>query len=137
MLSSLVTVRTALVAIPWVFQAWHICHETTRSVLSGKLLFVGDSGASSHMVGEDKDLFAKIPILGKVNAANRTSMPTVCKGKMNVEAIPKQGKSSKGVLTVKVAKGMLHKLFSFTTALMHEWKMYGAKKENGDILRSS
>ena len=52
---------------------------------------------------------------------------------MNVEAIPKQGKSSKGVLTVKVAKGMLHKLFSFTTAVMHDWKMYGAKIENGDI----
>ena len=84
------------------------------------------------MVGEDKDLFAKIPIQGKVNAANGTSMPMVCKGKMNVEAIPKQGKSSKGVLTVKVAKGMMHKLFSFTTALMHDWKMYGAKEENGD-----
>ena len=60
-------------------------------------------------------------------------MPMVCKGKMNVEAIPKQGNSSKGVLTVKVAKGMLHKLFGFTTALMYDWKMYGAKKENGDI----
>ena len=51
---------------------------------------------------------------------------------MNVEAIPKQGKSSKGVLTVKVAKRMLHKLFSFTTAFLHDWKMYGAKKENAD-----
>ena len=59
-------------------------------------------------------------------------MPMVCKCRMNVEAIPKQGKSSKGVLTVKVAKGMLHKLFSFTTALLHDWKMSGAKKENGD-----
>ena len=28
---------------------------------------------------------------------------------------------------------MLHKLFSFKTALLHDWKMYGAKKENGDI----
>ena len=28
---------------------------------------------------------------------------------------------------------MLHKFFSFTTALMHDWKMYGAKKENRDI----
>ena len=82
---------------------------------------------------EDKDLFAKTPIQGKVNAANGTSMPMVCEGKMNVEAIPKQGKSSKGVLTVKVAKGMLHKLFSLTTALFHDWKMYGAKKKNGDI----
>ena len=52
---------------------------------------------------------------------------------MNVEAIRKQGKSSKGVLTIKVAKGMLHKLFSFTMALLHDWKMCGAKKENGDI----
>ena len=52
---------------------------------------------------------------------------------MNVEAIPKQGKSSKGVLTIKFAKGMLHKLSSFTMLFLHDWKMYGAKKENGDI----
>ena len=60
-------------------------------------------------------------------------MPMVCKDKMNVEAIPKQDKSSKAVLTVKVAKGMLHKLFSFTTAHTHDWKMYGVEKEKGDI----
>ena len=48
------------------------------------------------MVAEDKDLFPKTSIQGQVNAANGTSMPMVCKGKMNVEAIPKQGKSSKG-----------------------------------------
>ena len=50
-----------------------------------------------------------------------------------MEAIPKQGKSSKGVLSIKIAKGMFHKLFSFTTALLHDWKMYGTKKENRDI----
>ena len=27
---------------------------------------------------------------------------------------------------MKVATGMLHKLFSFTTALIHDWKMYGS-----------
>ena len=95
--------------------------------------WIGDSGASSLMFGDDKDLFAKTPIQGKVNVASGTSMPMVCKGKMNVAAIPKQGKSSKGVLTIKVANGMLHKLFSFTTALLYDWKMDGAKKENGDI----
>ena len=95
--------------------------------------WIGDSGASSHMVGGDKDLFTKIQIQGKVDAANGISMPMVSKGKMNVEEIPKQGKSCKGVLTVKVAKGIMHKLFSFTTALMHNWKMYGARKENGHI----
>ena len=52
---------------------------------------------------------------------------------MNVEVVPKQGKLSKGVFTMKVVDGMLHKPFSFTAALMHDWKMYGTKKENGDI----
>ena len=88
---------------------------------------IGDSGDASHE-GRQRS-FCKTPIQGKVNAANGTSMPMVCKGKMNVEAIPKHGKSSKGVLTVKAAKGMLHKLFSFTTALKHDWKMYGATKK--------
>ena len=39
--------------------------------------WIGDSRASSHMVGDDKDMFAKTPIQGKVNAANGTSMPMV------------------------------------------------------------
>ena len=64
---------------------------------------------------------------------NGTYMPVVCKGKMNVEVVPNQGKLSKGVLAVKLADRMLHKLFSFTTALMHDWKMYGTKKEKGNI----
>ena len=85
------------------------------------------------MVGDAKDLFAKNLIQGSINVVNRTSMPIVCNGKMNVEVVPKKGKPSKGVLTVKVSNGMLHKLFSFTTAPMHDWKMYGAKKENGNI----
>ena len=84
------------------------------------------------MVCEDKDLYAETPIEGNIHAAIGTSMPMVCKGKMNVEAIPKQGKSSKGVLTIKVAKGYCIS-FSFTAALLHDWKVYGAKKENGDI----
>ena len=33
--------------------------------------WIGDSGASSHMVGHAKDLFAKTPIQCSVNAANR------------------------------------------------------------------
>ena len=32
-----------------------------------------------------------------------------------------------------MAKALLHKLFSFTTAPMHDWKIYGARKENSDI----
>ena len=43
---------------------------------------IGDSGDSRHMVGDNKDLFEKTPIQGKVNAANGTSMPMVCKGRI-------------------------------------------------------
>ena len=56
--------------------------------------WIGDSIPSSHMVGDDKDLFAKTPIQGKFNAANGTSMPMVLKDKMNADAFPKQGKAS-------------------------------------------
>ena len=115
---------SALTTMHWGLQSHTDYHED---------YWIGDRGASSHMVGDAKDLFAKSLIQGKVNAANGTSVPIVCKGKMNVEVVPKEGKPSKGVLTVKVADRMLHKLFSFTTALMHDWKMYGTKKENGNL----
>ena len=36
-------------------------------------------------------------------------------------------------MTIKVAKQMLHRLSIFTTALLHEWRMYETKKENGAI----
>ena len=97
---------------------------------------IGDSGASSHMVGEDKDLFAKAPIQGKVNAPNDTTMPMVCKGKMNVEAIPKQGKSSKGVLTIRVAKGMVHKVLALQQLFCMIGRCMGQRKKM-ETLRSS
>ena len=75
--------------------------------------WIGDNGASSHMVGDDKDHFAKTPIEGKDNTANGTSTPMVCKGKMNVEAIPKQDKSSKRVLTIRVASSLALQLLFF------------------------
>ena len=40
--------------------------------------WIGDSEVLSHMVGDDKDLFAKTHIQGKVNASNGASMPMVC-----------------------------------------------------------
>ena len=94
---------------------------------------IGDSGASSHMVGDAKNLFAKTLIQGKVNSENGTSIPIVWKGKMNEEVVPKQGQLSKRVSTMKVTDGMMHKLFNFTTAPLHNWKMYGTRKENSDI----
>ena len=63
---------SALTAMDWGLQAHPDYYED---------YWTGDSGASSHMVGDAKDLFAKPPIQGKVNAVNRTSMPIICRGR--------------------------------------------------------
>ena len=76
----------ALTTMDWGLQSHPDYHQD---------YWIGDSGAASHMVGDAKDLFAKTLIQGKVNAVNSTSMPILCKGKMNVEVVPKQGNPSK------------------------------------------
>ena len=91
--------------------------------------WIGDSGVLSHMVVEDRNLFTKTPIQGKVKPANGTSIPMLRKGKMNVEAVPRQGKSRKGVLTVKVAKDMLHKLSTSQQLLCMIGKCMGQRKK--------
>ena len=63
---------SALTTMEWSLQAHPDYHED---------YWIGDRGASSHMVGDTKDLFAKTLIQGSVNAANGTSMPIMCKGK--------------------------------------------------------
>ena len=83
---SSVLYSSALTTMEWSLQAHPQYHRD---------YWIGDSGAASDMVGDAKDLFAKTLIKGSINAVNRTSVPIVCKGKMNEEVIPKQGKLSK------------------------------------------
>ena len=87
---------SALATMDWALQTHPDYHE---------VYWIRDSGASSHVVGDTKDLFVKTPIQGKVNAANGASMPIVCKGNMNVEVVSKQGRPSKVVLSIRVQMG--------------------------------
>ena len=44
-------------------------------------LSIGDSGASSHLIGSEKDVFDKKMIEGTVNTANGEKMKIRCEGK--------------------------------------------------------
>ena len=68
-------------------------------------LWIGDSGASIHLIGSDKDVLDKKMIEGSVNTANGEKMKIRCEGKVNVSHFTKTGYESKGTLSVKVVEG--------------------------------
>ena len=88
-------------------------------------LWIGDSGASSHLIGSEKDVFDKKMIEGSVNTANSEKIKIRCEGKVNVSHFTKTGYKRKATLSAKVVEGLL---FSFTTALSKGWIMNGYKK---------
>ena len=91
-----------------------------------------NSGASSHLIGSERDVFDKKMIEGSINTANGEKMKIKCEGKVDVSHFTKTGYESKGTLSVKVVEGPKLKLFSFTTALSKGWIMNGYKQKNGD-----
>ena len=58
-------------------------------------LWIGDSGASSHLIGPEKGVFNKKMIEGSVNTANGNKMRIKCEGKVNVSHFTKTGYESK------------------------------------------
>ena len=84
-------------------------------------LWIGDSRASTHLIGSEKGVFDKKMIVGSVNTANGEKMKIKCEGKVNVSHFTKTGYESKGTLSVKVVEGLNIKLFSFT----QHWQMDG------------
>ena len=57
-------------------------------------MWIGDSGASSHLLGTDKRVYNKKRMTGHVNAANGSKMPILYEGKVAVELSPKEGEAS-------------------------------------------
>ena len=98
------------------------------------VLWIGDSGASSHLIGSKKGVFNKKMIKGSVNTANGEKMKIKCEGKVNVNHFTKTGYESKGTLSVKVVEGLKINLFSFTIALADGWVMNGYKQKNGEVV---
>ena len=76
-------------------------------------LWIGDSGASSHMMGIEEHVFNKKLISGSMRTANGTHMKMLCEGDINVDVITKNGDIASGTLRVKVTPGMKQRLFSF------------------------
>ena len=80
-------------------------------------LWIGDSGASSYMMGSEEHMFNKKLIYGSVSTANGALMKMLCEGDINVDDITKNGDITSCSLRVKVIPGMKQKLFSFTQAM--------------------
>ena len=80
-------------------------------------LWIGDSGASSHLFGSEKDVFDKRMIKGSINTANGEKMKLKCEGKVHVSHFTKTVYESKGILSVEVVEGLKINLFRFNTAL--------------------
>ena len=96
-------------------------------------LWIGDSGASSHMMGSEEHVFNKKLITGSVRTANGAHMKMLCEGDINVNVISKNGDATSGTLRVKVIPGMRQKLFSFTQAMMGGWTMQGGQTKQGEL----
>ena len=92
--------------------------ETAMKIAEEEDLWIGDSGASSHMMGSEEHVFNKKLISGSMRTANGAHMKMLCEGDINVDVITKNGDVTSGTLRVKVKPGMKQKLFSFTQAML-------------------
>ena len=107
--------------------------ETAMKIAEEEDLWIGDSGASSHMMGSEEHVFNKKLITGSVRTANGAHMKMLCEGHINVDVITKNGDVTSGSLRVKVIPGMKQRLFSFTQAIMGSWTMQGGQTKQGEL----
>ena len=103
--------------------------ETAMKIAEEEDLWIGDSGASSHMMGSEEHVFNKKLTTGSVRTANGAHMKMLCEGDINVDVITKDGDVTSGTLKVKVIPGMKQKLFSFTQAMMNHAGFTMAKRQ--------
>ena len=107
--------------------------ETAMKITEEEDLWIGDSGASSHMMGSEEHVFNKKLISGSMRTANGAHMKMLCEGDINVDVITKNGDVASGTLRVKVIPGMKQKFFSFTQAMLVGWTMQGGQTKQGEL----
>ena len=61
--------------------------ETAMLIAEEKDLWIGDSGASSHMMGSEEHVLKKKLISGSMRTANGVHMNMQCEGDINVDVI--------------------------------------------------
>ena len=108
--------------------------ESAMKIAEKEDLWIGDSGASSHMMGSEEHMFNKKLIYGSMRTANGAHMKMLCEGDINVDVITKNGDVTSGTLRVKVIPAMKQKLFSFTQAMMGGLTMQGGQTKQGELL---
>ena len=108
--------------------------ESAMKIAEEEDLWIGDSGALSHMMGSEEHVFNKKLISGSMRTANGAHMKMLCGGDINVGVITKNGDVTSGTLRVKVIPGMKQKLFSFTQAMLGGWSMQGSQPKQGERL---
>ena len=101
--------------------------ESAMKIAEKEDLWIGDSGASSHMMRSEEHVFNKKLISGSMRTANGAHMKMLCEGDMNVDYITINGDVTSGTLRVKVIPGMKQKLFNFTQAMLGGWTMQGGQ----------
>ena len=107
--------------------------ETAMEIAEEEDLWIGESGASSHMMGSEEHVFNKKLISGSMRTVNGAHMKMLCEGDINVDVITKIGDVTSGTLRVKVIPGLKQKLFSFTQAMLGGWTMQGGQTKQGQL----
>ena len=107
--------------------------ESAMKIAEEEDLWIGDSGASSHMIGSGDHVFNKKLISGSMRMANGAHMKMLCEEDINVDVITKNGDVTSGTLRVKVIPGMKQKLFSFTQAMLGCWTMQSGQTKQGEL----
>ena len=107
--------------------------ESAMKIAEEEDLWIGDSGASSHMIGSEEHVFNKKLISGSMRTANGAHMKMMCEGDINVDVITKNGDVTSGTLRVKVIPGLKQKLFSFTQAMLGGWSMQGGQTKQAEL----
>ena len=107
--------------------------ESAMKLAEEEDLWIGDSGASSHVMGSEEHVFNKKFISGSVRTANGPHMKMLCEGNIIVDVITKNGDITSGTLRVKAIPGMKQRLFSFTQAMLGGWFMQGGQTKQGEL----
>ena len=107
--------------------------ESAMKIAEEEDLWIGDSGASSHMMGSEEHVFNEKLTSGSMRTANGAHMKLLCEGDINVDVITKNGDVTSGTLRVKVIPGMKQNLFRFTQAMLGGWSMQGGQTKQGEL----
>ena len=97
----------------------------------GSDIFIGDSGATSHMTNNNMGVYDLTPIRGSVMIGNGESISCTHKGKLDVICKHRDGSIARETWDVKIVPQLNHDLFSFTKAVKEGWQMNGRWKEGG------